>query len=402
MEPRWLFGAALAVALATFVAADAEVEARKDEGKAFSLFSVVSFANKDCRSSDDLTGGARNGTCYTSTECSDKSGTKSGNCAAGFGVCCVFIISDTSGGTVSENCTYLRNPGYPSAYTATSSLTYKINKCSDNVCQVRLDFESFQTVGLPNTLETTGGVCDDKLTLTASAGGNLPVICGANTGQHVYLELGKESSSTAQLAFTFSTAASTTRKFEIKVTQYLCNQAERAPEGCLQYHTTAKGRFETFNFPATTNPGHLASHNYAICIKQLPGMCCNEYQVCPDITAADGATVAFSLEPTKSDDAEATDAEVDKQCSNDYIGIPGSNGECVGGGHKGNLHTKYCGRHFIGFLAATIDTNGPVCDCTPPFEARIYTDALTDDADGTTANTVPSVGVCMEYQQLPC
>ena len=30
------------------------------------------------------------GTCLTSSECSSKSGTSDGNCAAGFGVCCVF------------------------------------------------------------------------------------------------------------------------------------------------------------------------------------------------------------------------------------------------------------------------------------------------------------------------
>merc|ERR1712223_836074 len=60
-------------------------------GKHFSLFSVVTFKNEQCTSETTLTGGARAGTRYTTTECSDKGGTKSGNCASGFGVCCVFI-----------------------------------------------------------------------------------------------------------------------------------------------------------------------------------------------------------------------------------------------------------------------------------------------------------------------
>ena len=30
------------------------------------------------------------GICYTNTECESRSGTKDGNCAAGFGVCCTF------------------------------------------------------------------------------------------------------------------------------------------------------------------------------------------------------------------------------------------------------------------------------------------------------------------------
>lgn len=30
------------------------------------------------------------GTCFTTTECTEKGGSTDGNCAAGFGVCCVF------------------------------------------------------------------------------------------------------------------------------------------------------------------------------------------------------------------------------------------------------------------------------------------------------------------------
>ena len=46
-----------------------------------------------------------------------------------FGVCCIFLVSAT-GSTISQNCSYIRNPGYPSAYTSTSSVSYTINKCS--------------------------------------------------------------------------------------------------------------------------------------------------------------------------------------------------------------------------------------------------------------------------------
>ena len=46
-----------------------------------------------------------------------------------FGVCCVFIVS-TSGGVAQQNCSYIQNPGYPSSYTGTSSVTYTIQKCT--------------------------------------------------------------------------------------------------------------------------------------------------------------------------------------------------------------------------------------------------------------------------------
>ena len=51
-----------------------------------SILSVVSFPNKQCTSaSDDFTFG----TCLSATECGEAGGMKDGNCASGFGVCCV-------------------------------------------------------------------------------------------------------------------------------------------------------------------------------------------------------------------------------------------------------------------------------------------------------------------------
>merc|ERR1711963_739133 len=88
----------------------------KDE-KAFSLFSVVTFKNEDCQSqSQTMMNGPRNGTCYTSTECTDKGGTAEGNCASGFGVCCIITVDDEDGGDVSHNNTIVENKDFPSVY----------------------------------------------------------------------------------------------------------------------------------------------------------------------------------------------------------------------------------------------------------------------------------------------
>merc|ERR1719323_2545164 len=63
----------------------------KDE-KSFSIFNVVQFKNEACIStSTTMNSGNRNGTCYTAEECDEKKGKAEGNCASGFGVCCVFI-----------------------------------------------------------------------------------------------------------------------------------------------------------------------------------------------------------------------------------------------------------------------------------------------------------------------
>ena len=100
-----------------------------------------------------------------------------------FGVCCLFLISSTST-TINQNCTYIRNPGFPSAYSGTASLMYRINKCSSNICSVRLDFETFTIDGPTDTQEAGGGTCIDSFQVTGSSGGASPIICGINTGQH--------------------------------------------------------------------------------------------------------------------------------------------------------------------------------------------------------------------------
>ena len=127
----------------------------------FSLFSIVRFKNDACSASSDARFGlisaknkcwffkknlSTNGTCFTSSQCSSKGGSADGNCAVGFGVCCKFIVfllyiseqsliqmnyvfslfrtstkrfswlgiisTSTCGSIISENITYIRNPGY--------------------------------------------------------------------------------------------------------------------------------------------------------------------------------------------------------------------------------------------------------------------------------------------------
>ena len=108
----------------------------------------------------------RNGTCYTATECGEKGGTASGNCASGFGVCCIFIIRNTTSTTATENNTYIQNPSFPSVYTSTSSISYKVQKCQVGVCAMRLDFDIFVLEHPSDALETSGGSCPDTLKLT--------------------------------------------------------------------------------------------------------------------------------------------------------------------------------------------------------------------------------------------
>ena len=150
--------------------------------EALSLFSIVQFPNQQCAGSSSS---STYGTCYTSSECSSRGGSADGNCAAGFGVCCV-ISTSTCGSSVSTNTTYIRNPGYPSSFTASSAATctFTFTKVSDDICQLRLDFQTFSGFAT----STTAGDCYDTLAVGGQTGVNPPTICGTNTGYHSELE----------------------------------------------------------------------------------------------------------------------------------------------------------------------------------------------------------------------
>merc|ERR1719435_490885 len=132
----------------------AESASSKHKGRAFSLFSIVQFPNSGCVASSSST---TYGTCYTATECEANGGTADGNCASGFGVCCL-ITTSTCGSTVTTNTSYIRNPNYPSSYTPTStgSCEIKVSKCSDDVCQLRIDFQTM------SGFAASVGVCSDS------------------------------------------------------------------------------------------------------------------------------------------------------------------------------------------------------------------------------------------------
>ena len=164
--------------------------------EAFSLFSIVQFPNQQCTGSSST---STFGTCYTSSECTAKGGSADGNCAAGFGVCCV-ISTTTCGTAISTNTTYIRNPGYPSSYTVSSAstCTYTINKVAGDICQLRLDFQTFSGFAT----STTAGSCYDTLAVAGQTGVDPPSICGTNTGYHSQLEKFQEKS--VSIYFTFS------------------------------------------------------------------------------------------------------------------------------------------------------------------------------------------------------
>jgi len=370
--------------------------------KAFSLFNVVTFKNDECvaNAANDL-----RGTCYTTEECEEKGGTASGGCAMGFGTCCLFKVEEC-GGIARENCTYIRNEGWPAALTGepeNTACAFTVNKCSEEVCSLRLDFNTFNiqagTGGTAAAQDTTGA-CQDTFAVTLpnnEVAGTIPVICGQNNDQHMFVQIGEDIMAT--LRFEFADIAAT-RQFEIKVTQYECKDVGTlVPNGgCLQYHTGATGQLSTFNW-APNDAQHLPNQDYNICIRQEMGFCCIEYSVCDQAGA-------FSLSvPTIAADIAAAMAKgvTGKGCAKgkDFISIDGSSEVC-GSPVTFNL---YCGDVFSSKTAvAAVDNT--ICDCSQPFGVGIFTNdvAAEDDGknDGTSADLQQSRGVCLDYRQIPC
>lgn len=242
--------------------------------KQFSLFSIVSFKQEEC---EVVSTKALKGVCMTNTECQSSGGTADGNCAAAFGVCCLKTLS-ACGGSVTQNCTYIDNPGYPSSYSTTGDCSYTVTRCQDDICQIRLDFFS-STLQQPSSA-TPFGVCTNTIlditggTTSGSVTNNPPNLCGTLTGQHVYIDSGRAATA-ATLKFTLASSASNT--WRIKVTQIECWNPSKAPEDCLQYfygehmHTVT-----SFNWDGSAACGTgcmLNDQMYTTCFRPEKGMC---------------------------------------------------------------------------------------------------------------------------------
>merc|ERR1712117_401028 len=240
--------------------------------KALSVFNVVSFPNSACGATSGY-----NGTCYTATECSSMGGTASGTCASSFGVCCVFSIS--CGSSSSANNTYAIISSY-STSTDPDPCTYKFCKTNSDVCKLRIDFENIVLegpAGLSSPHALTDGLnvgdCSvDSLTVTNPGGASPPVICGYNTGQHMWVPA-SDMCNTINIDIDTGTTT-TTRKWQIKVTQYECGNMMMPVNNCLQYHTAMTGSIATFNWD--TSAGTVNAN----------------YRICGAIFSADPATIA--------------------------------------------------------------------------------------------------------------
>lgn len=385
------------------------------------IFDLIKFPNDICDGQ-----GYRNGTCYTSSECSEKGGVADGSCAEGYGVCCIFSIG--CGGSTNENITYIL--GGDDFMDSNAHCQYDICRCSTDVCRVKLELNSLNigppVIGIgwanggaanaamqksPNAI----GDCTGDSFIVSGTNNNVPMICGENSGQHLYLDM---ADGCAKLHFNLVAAQSmATRRWDIRVVQYECGDTNAGPENCLQYHMGTTGSFRSFNYPSnfpTTSTTHLSNQDYAICFRRDAGACyiCYNHFLQDGCLAAEGCLNPAAIVTTPVNGptfgisvANAVEkSAVDTQCSLDYLLIPGGTSEDIA--KEGAViptcdavpdNSPFCEKYlFCGRFLSTMndalfnDANvmNSVCTRQEPFYVWFHTDSeeLTNAGGGTSGD----------------
>jgi len=335
--------------------------------KVLNVFNIVRFPNDPCNTTS-----SKSGVCYTESECEALSGTKSGTCASGFGVCC--HVTAGCGSTILRNNTYFQSSGGES-----SPCSVTVCKASDNICQIRLDFDTFN-IDQPNAVTLNDNVASSKTQChssrfsASSDGGRTQSICGTNTGYHMILEA-EDTCNT--LSFTW-TSSSTLRSWDIRVSQIPCDVDWKPPQGCTQYFTGTTGHVYSYNYQGGV---HLANQEYTNCIRQEEGYCKNSY-----------ATSSTSFKVSGIN----TIGESGDSCTThgDYIIIPRS-GPATG--PTANNYDRYCGQDLT-YSPPTSPTIATVFTRRYPYQIGVYFDA-TETSPPTAGQEEASLGFDIYYAQ---
>jgi len=356
------------------------------DGRVISLFNVVTFQNNECQSTKDT---SNKGTCWSSTECSDKGGSAEGNCAAGFGVCCVITLTKETGGDVSHNNTIIESKSYPTTYTPTAAATatYNVKPLNDDICFIRYDFIDFDTA------VATTGVCSDTFAVTvpSNAGSNPPSVCGYNNGFHLYTDNMMSSSDTV-VTITTTATAHTNRKWKIKIAQIGCDCPTKPSAGCHQYHLEPTGTIESWNHAATT-PAMIVGQ-WTICLRQNKGKCGTNWAADPTLpTGVDGNFDLLSTVTTSATNMGFSDtANTGTNCDTIKMLFDGVTGTTVdkAGARQINGLYGYCGE----FLTDREEGAADGLIVTKGFKAHVVNAIATD--------LKLSQGFKIVYTQTPC
>eukprot|EP00095_Tigriopus_kingsejongensis_P002473 maker-scaffold326_size205590-snap-gene-0.16 protein:Tk02473 transcript:maker-scaffold326_size205590-snap-gene-0.16-mRNA-1 annotation:"hypothetical protein D910_04166" len=304
--------------------------------RVFSLFNVVQFKNDRCQtqSSADTTG-----TCLSASECSTDGGQQDGNCASGFGVCCLFSITGCNG--------------------AVERTFVKSGECGN-----------------------TGDTLNVLSPHSSSPFAFPPTVCGTLSGQHMYFESGRTGN--AGTVNIVQGTATGDRRFNIKVTYIHCNSRSRAPSGCTQFFTGVTGTISSYNFGGGQV---LENQHYGNCIRQEKGYCQVQYAESA-ITTPD--PFQLSTGGSVKDDCQQKNHVTIPSTTNEVLSITLPRAEEIS-----RVPSMRCGQVF-GSQPGTDVPGALTSQENTPFVVNVR----TIPGDNNALDTF--TGFSLDYTQVPC
>ncbi|KAI1286678.1 hypothetical protein HDE_10758 [Halotydeus destructor] len=330
------------------------------------ILSIVRFQNTACNGDN-----GDSGTCLADAECTRRAGTSIGPCANGFGACCSFKF--TCGGITNQNETVFVNPSYPRGENGTDTCQVTIEK-QPNVCQLRLDFEEF-TLAQPDE----NGLCTtDSFMVRTTVGERLPILCGENGGQHIYIDMGRGSANPVVLSVV-SNGERVTRKWKIKINMIPCNNLDMAPSGCMQYYRSPSAVVKSFNYGPRIEgrSRYLSNLRYTACVRVEENFCAIKWETDTENSFMFGA-------PFEGNMTELGGAIGGLCSADDFVGIDQGSSDGVGPGED-----RFCGNRLL-------DSN-VVISRSKPFQLKVRSNA---DQSLNALNS--QQGYSLRYVQLPC
>ena len=134
------------------------------------------------------------------------------------------------------------NPSFPRGENGTNTCQVTVDKDSQ-VCQLRLDLEEFEL----SQPDENGRCTTDSFMVRTTVGERLPMLCGHNKGQHLYVDMGRGSGNPVVLSVV-TNGNEIARKWKIKISMIPCTNLLMAPSGCLQYYRSPSDIVKSFNY----------------------------------------------------------------------------------------------------------------------------------------------------------
>lgn len=142
------------------------------------------------------------------------------------------------------------------------------------------------------------------------------------------LDVSNDNCQTANFGIA-TTATSTTRQWDIRVTQYTCGEEDNAgPPGCLQYLTGTYGSIADYAFTPTITKSseitasavsHLKNQYYEICFRREAGYCYICYNPIRTPTTANADQISYGLGLSPA--AAIGQSQIGSSCTTDYITV---------------------------------------------------------------------------------